>query len=108
MTQALPPGDTEAPEPADDTACWQVARQLREQHPGWVIIWVARIGRYRARPLFRTRETVLTAEAPEELAAQMSRAEQAARPTRKVTALGPGYLMVEWPGLEVTPWDGER
>jgi hypothetical protein len=35
------------------------ARQTAEQHPGWVIIWLARISRYRARPLFRTqRETV--------------------------------------------------
>ena len=27
---------------ADDGARWQAARQLRAEHPAWLIIWVAR------------------------------------------------------------------
>ena len=73
MTHIPPPA---ASEPGEDAARWQAARQLRGQHPGWVIIWLASISRYRARPLFRTqRETVLTAQTPEELAVQMDHTE---------------------------------
>jgi muconolactone delta-isomerase len=83
MTHTPPPSDTNAPEPRDDTARWQAAEQLRSQHPGWVIIWLARIGQYRAYPLFRApRGTMLTAPTPDQMAAQMVHAEQAARRSR--------------------------
>jgi hypothetical protein len=91
MTLALTPGDIDGPDHGDDAACWQAAKQLRAQHPGWVIIWLARIRRYRARPLFRApRDTVLTAQTTEELAAQMDRAEQAARRPRTRSRQMPG------------------
>jgi hypothetical protein len=91
MTHVPLPGDLSTPEPLDDTARWRAAKRLRTQHPGWVIIWLASIGRYRARPLFRApRETVLTAQTPEELAAQMNRAEQVARrPRARSRYVGP-------------------
>ena len=91
MTHVPSPGGLRAPGPPDDTARWQVAKKLRDQHPGWVIIWLASISRYRARPLFRTaRETVLTAQTAEELAAQMDHTEQAARrPRARLRQMGP-------------------
>lgn len=67
--------------PADDEAArWQAARQLGRDHPRWVVIWLARASEYRAYALFRTRDTVLAAPTPQELASEMQRIEQAARP----------------------------
>jgi hypothetical protein len=62
----------------DDEACWQHAARLRREHPAWVVIWVASIHRYRAYRLSRSRrDSALTAETPDDLATQISRAEQA-------------------------------
>ena len=77
MTQARPDRGTDALATHEDAACWLAAKRLRQQRPAWVVIWIARIGSYRAYPLFRApRGTVLTAETPEQLAAQMDQAEQ--------------------------------
>ena len=74
-------GDDRAPD--DDADCRQAAARLRSQHPRWVIIWLPDQRCYRARPLFRAqRGTVLTAQLPDELAAQMQQAEQAANSPR--------------------------
>ncbi len=43
-TPASPPGAVAG----GYAACWQAARQLRAAHPGWLVIWVARTGRYHA------------------------------------------------------------
>lgn len=68
---------------ADDAGRRREAARIRREHPGWVVIWAARSGRYCAYPLFRApRGTVLTEAAPDELAAQMDRIQQAARGPR--------------------------
>jgi hypothetical protein len=71
--------DTERDRPADDeAACRQHAARLRHEHPAWVVIWIARTRQYRAYPLSGSRrDSALTAETPDDLAAQIGRAEQA-------------------------------
>src|ERR1035437_166618 len=88
------PGLTAAPGPGipadDESHHWQAVAEIRRQHPRWVTIWVARARRYRAWPLFRApRGPSLTAQTPEELAAQMNQIEQAARGPRG-RSRGPG------------------
>jgi hypothetical protein len=80
MTDTTPDGQSAAADEADHL---QAAARIRREHPGWVVIWVARTGRYHAYPLFRTpRGTAVTAATPDELAAQMDRIRQAARSPR--------------------------
>lgn len=69
---------------ADEAARWAVAAQIRRDHPGWVVIWVAHKGEYRARPLFRAPPgTVASATTPGELVTRMDEIQQAAgRPKR--------------------------
>jgi hypothetical protein len=33
---------------ASDSARWQAAKQLRAEHPKWLVIWVARTQRFHA------------------------------------------------------------
>jgi hypothetical protein len=64
----------------DAAARRRAAAQIRDQRPGWIVIWAAPMGRYRAYPLFRApRDTCLTAQTPEEMIAQMDQVEQVAR-----------------------------
>jgi hypothetical protein len=57
----------------------RAAARLRDQRPGWVIVWAAPLRRFTASPLFRApRGTHLTAQTPGELAALMDQVEQAA------------------------------
>ena len=64
----------------DDESRRRAAAEMRCQHPGFVVIWVASLGRFRAWPLIRApRGTVLTAQTPGELTAEMEQLEQAAR-----------------------------
>jgi hypothetical protein len=73
VTQPPPPG-------GDDADRWREAGRLRREHAGWVVIWLARLGQYRAYPLVHARRgTALTASTPAGLAALISQAEQAAR-----------------------------
>jgi hypothetical protein len=87
MSKALPAGDA-ALARDEDAACWQAAKQIREEHPRWVVIWLARIGQFRAYPKFAApRGTAPTAKTPGELTAQMEHVEHTARrPTRQVRA----------------------
>jgi hypothetical protein len=62
-------------ESPEDVRCWQEAARLRHEHPGWVVLWLARIRQYRAYRLRGRRDTVLTASTPADLAAQISRSE---------------------------------
>jgi hypothetical protein len=61
--------------PADDAACWRAAGVLRADHPGWVVVWLARIRQFRAYRLSR-RALTLTAPDPASLAAQITAAER--------------------------------
>jgi hypothetical protein len=53
MSEAPPPGEA-ALHHDDDAACWQAAKQIRQEHPNWVVIWIARIGQFRAYPNVRS------------------------------------------------------
>jgi hypothetical protein len=69
--------------PGDDATCHQAAARIRDQRSDWVVVWVARMGRFRAYPLFRAPSgTSATAQTAEDLTAQMDRIEQAARKPR--------------------------
>jgi hypothetical protein len=65
----------------DDERCWQEASRLRREQAGWVIIWLAPAGEYRAcrRLPGKRRDTALAARTPAGLAAQIGQAGQAAR-----------------------------
>jgi hypothetical protein len=61
----------------DEAACWQNAARLRREFPAWLVIWLASTRRYRAYRLsWSRRDSALTAETPDELAAQIAQAEQ--------------------------------
>ncbi len=64
----------------DDAARWQTAKQLRAEHPKWLVIWVARTQRFHAYLLDSSRADAggLTDAEPAGLAAQMEQAEHAA------------------------------
>jgi hypothetical protein len=70
---------------ADDAACWQQVRQLRQAHNGWVIIWLAPARQYRAyrRLPGARRDTTLAAETPDALAALIIKAGQATPQARR-------------------------
>jgi hypothetical protein len=73
------PGSSSARD--DDAGRWREAARLRREHSGWIVIWLAPTGCYRAYrrlPGVR-RDTALTAATPADLAAQITHAEQAAR-----------------------------
>lgn len=77
MNEVPPPDETDLA-PADDAACWQAAKIIRQEHPDWVVIWIARTGQFRAYPKFAApRGTAPTAQTPEQLAAQMDQVERA-------------------------------
>jgi len=65
----------------DDAARWREAARVRDEHPGWVVIWLARLRRYHAYHRFTgaRRDTVLIAATSGELAAKIVKAERAAK-----------------------------
>jgi hypothetical protein len=83
VNEPASPAGGDATAPDDDAARWQAAAQLRSQNPGWLIVWLARIGQFRAYPLISARRgTALTAPTTDELAMQIHQAVQAAHTTR--------------------------
>ena len=68
----------------DEAARWREAAQLRAEHPGWVIVWLASTGQFRAyrRLPGARRDTALTDPAAAGLAAQITRADPD-RPARQ-------------------------
>lgn len=64
--------------PEDDAARWRAAGRLHDDHPGWLVLWLARLGQFRAyRVSGRARRAVtLTASDPAALAAQITAAEK--------------------------------
>lgn len=76
MSRDQPGTGTSSP---DDDACWREAARLRREHPGWIVLWLAGMRQYRAYKVSRARRNAtLTAGTPADLAAEISRAEQAA------------------------------
>jgi hypothetical protein len=83
VNQAGHPAD--AP-PGEDAARWRDAARLRAEHSGWVIVWLARAGQFRAykRLPGARRDTSLTAATADALGTRIAAAEQAAaRPQRR-------------------------
>ena len=79
MTEIGPQASPAPLTPDEEAARWQDAKQLRQQRPAWLVIWLARTGQFRAYPLFRARPgTALIAPTSSELAAQIDQAEHAA------------------------------
>jgi len=72
--------DDSAPARARDAACHQAAKELRLQHPRWIVLWISHTGRYHGYPLYTQRSVIQTAEQPAELAALMEQADHAAGP----------------------------
>jgi len=68
---------------------WREAAQLRHDHAGWVVVWLAAAGEFRAyeRLPGARRDTALAAGAASDLAAQIGQAEQTGRPA--ATRRGP-------------------
>jgi hypothetical protein len=85
-----PSAGTDAPLTDEDAARWKEAIQLRRAYTRWLIIWVARAGRFRAYPLASSRaRTTLTAPTADDLAAKISQADRAARRARGRSTAGP-------------------
>jgi hypothetical protein len=87
----VPPAteDVAVPDPAGerhgavvDGERWREAAQLRHNHAGWAIVWLAEAGEFRAykRLPGARRDTALAAATASDLAAQIGQAEQSARP----------------------------
>jgi len=56
----------------DEAQRWREAAQLREEHSGWVVIWLARTQQYRAYQISGRRRTgALTAATAADLATQI-------------------------------------
>lgn len=71
-----------------DASCWREAARLRREHRGWIVIWLAREGCYKAykRMPGAPRDTALSGATADQMAEQIRRAEQAkARPARHAT-----------------------
>jgi len=58
---------------AGDAAQWNDVARIRKQRPGWVVIWLARKGEFRARP-----GTVAIGATPRELTDRMDEIQRAA------------------------------
>lgn len=65
---------------AVDGERWQEAAQLRHDHPGWAVIWLAEAGEFRAyrRLPGAHRDTALSVPNAGDLAAQIEQAERSA------------------------------
>jgi hypothetical protein len=64
-----------------DAERWREAAQLRHDHAGWAVIWLAAAGEFRAyrRLPGARRDTALAAATASGLAAQIGQAEQSTR-----------------------------
>jgi hypothetical protein len=70
--------------PPDDPAKRAAAARVRDQWPGWVVIWVPRKSEFQARPNFPApANTVVAGRTPEELTAGMSKVRPNPRPGRR-------------------------
>ena len=68
------------PAAGNDAERWREVARLRNEHPDYVIIWLAPARQFRAYPLKQTwRAAALTAATAADLADQISRAHQGRR-----------------------------
>ncbi len=83
MSRQPAPPEKEQGKPAQDAAdqpFWQVAAQVRDELPRWVVIWLSRERRFRAYPKFRPPAWMTSASGSDrdELLADIDRIENAA------------------------------
>jgi hypothetical protein len=76
VSAAAAPGSTDR-----DAQRWQQAAQLRAEHKGWIVVWLAPENCFRAyrRMPGARRDTALSATTSGQMADQIRQAEQAAR-----------------------------
>lgn len=69
-------------EDSGDAACWREAERLRGEFRGWVVIWLAPAGQFKAyrRMPGARRDTALSDATADGIAAQITQAERASRP----------------------------
>jgi hypothetical protein len=85
LQAVVSPGACLADDPEDladpDLACWEKAIRIQVEHPRWVVVWLARLGHYRAYPFFRLRSGAkyVSSSKPDELVALIDEAEQASK-----------------------------
>jgi hypothetical protein len=81
MLMPFTTSDSQADHEDDERHCDELAARLRQEHRGWIIIWLAADRQFRAyRSLPGTRRvTTLSAATGSDLAAQIRQAEHAAR-----------------------------
>ena len=75
------PGDEADHGDKDEARLWQEAKQLRRDHPGWIVIWLAperEFRAYRRLPGAR-RDTALSAATASDMKRQIMQAEERAR-----------------------------
>jgi hypothetical protein len=80
-------------DPGGDADRWREAARVRGLHPGWIVLWLGRLGQFRAYPLVQELgRPVLTAPAADELAGLLCQAEQdcPARPPGRTAPVRPG------------------
>ena len=72
------------PAQQEEGACWREAARLRSQFRGWIVVWLAPENCYRAyrRLPGARRDTAISAATPDEMAALIGQAEQAAAARR--------------------------
>jgi len=69
-----PSAGTDSLLPDDDDTHWRAAKQLRREKPGWLVIWVARVGRFHAYRLTGPLLGDILHEAPARLQQQLYQA----------------------------------
>jgi hypothetical protein len=81
LTAPGPAPGAQRPADDDDAWHWREAQRLRREHAGWVVIWLAPAGEYRAygRLPGARRDTALSAGTATRMAALIGQVEQAAR-----------------------------
>jgi hypothetical protein len=70
-----------------DAQRWQEAKQLRQEHCGWIVIWLAGQAEFRAyrRMHGARRDTALNAATASDMKTQIAQVEQAQHAPRKAT-----------------------
>lgn len=63
--------------PFDDDECREIAHQIEEKSPGWLVVWGVYTRQFVAFPLFDApRGTILTARYPDALVGRLRKTQQ--------------------------------
>ena len=80
-------GDTPYNENDVDAQRWREAKELRQDHRGWIVVWLAAEAEFRAyrRMHGARRDTALRAVTAEDMTTKIIEAEKPGRSSRQVT-----------------------